>query len=314
MPGAALVTGASGFAGSHLVDLLAAEGAELIAWSRRGGPPPTANGTARWRAVDLVDPADVDAAVAECRPLVVYHCAGNARSSGSPADAGATLEVNVRGTRHLLLALRRHSPAARVIVTGSALVYEPTGAALEESSPVGPRGPYGVSKLAQEMVALRAAALDGLDVLVARSFNHIGPRQSPDFVAASVARQIALVERGDAEPRLLVGNLEASRDLSDVRDTVRAYRLLADRGSAGEVYNVCRGEAVRIRSLVDALVARARTHIEIVVDPSRLRPSDVPMLVGSNRKIAAATGWRPVISLDQSLDDLLGYWRAAVAR
>ena len=192
-------------------------------------------------------------------------------------------------------------------------MYEPSPHALDESAPVGPRSPYGVSKLAQEMVALGAASTEGLDLVVARSFNHIGPRQSTDFVAASVARQVALMERGSIGPRLLVGNLDARRDLTDVRDTVRAYRLLAERGRCGEVYNVCRGEAVAIADLVAALVARARVAVEVAVDPARLRPSDVPVLLGSHRKLTAETAWQPDIPLDRSLDDLLDYWRERVA-
>ena len=146
-------------------------------------------------------------------------------------------------------------------------------------------------------------------MIVARAFNHIGPRQSPAFVASSVAQQIARIELGLGEPRILVGNLDPRRDLADVRDTVRAYRALAERGVAGTAYNVCRGEAPTIRSLVEGLVARARVPVAIVVDPSRLRHVDVPVLVGSHDRITSATGWRPEIPLDQTLDDLLSWWR-----
>lgn len=305
-----LVTGAAGFAGSHLLDLLAGDDQPIVAWSRRGTPGPATGGErCTWRSVDVTIAAEVDRAIAESRPRLIYHCAGDAQSNRDAARVGTTLEVNVRGTQHVLDATRRHAGDARVIVTGSAMVYKPSPAPLTEDSAIAPAGGYPFSKLAQETLALRAARHDGLDVIVARAFNHIGPRQSPAFVASSVAQQIARIEAGRVEPRLLVGNLEARRDLADVRDTVRAYRALADRGVAGTAYNVCRGEAPMIRSLVEGLVARARVPVAIVVDPARLRPVDVPVLVGSHDRITAATGWRPEIPLEQTLDDLLSWWR-----
>jgi GDP-4-dehydro-6-deoxy-D-mannose reductase len=305
-----LVTGAAGFAGSHLLDLLAREDHPIVAWSRRGTPgSATGGGRCTWRAVDVTAPADVDRAIGEFRPRLIYHCAADAESNRDATQVGTTLAVNVRGTQHVLDAVRRHASDARVIVTGSALVYKPSSEPLTEDAVIAPAGGYAFSKLAQETLALRAAWHDGLDVIVARAFNHIGPRQSPAFVAASVAQQIARIEVGRGEARLLVGNLEARRDLADVRDTVRAYRALADRGLAGTAYNVCRGEASTIRTLVEGLVARSRVPVEIVVDPARLRPVDVPVLVGSHDRITAATGWRPEIPLDQTLDDLLSWWR-----
>jgi GDP-4-dehydro-6-deoxy-D-mannose reductase len=305
-----LVTGAAGFAGSHLLDLLAREDQPIVAWSRRGASGPSSGGArCAWHAVDVTVPADVDRAVAASNPRVVYHCAGDAQSSRDATQVGTTLAVNVRGTQHVLDAVQRHAPDARVVVTGSAMVYKPSSEPLTEDSAIAPAAGYPLSKLAQEMLALRAARHDGLDVVVARAFNHIGPRQSPAFVASSVAQQIARIEAGRAEPRLMVGNLAARRDLADVRDTVRAYVALARHGVAGTAYNVCRGEAPTIHSLVEGLVSRARVRIDIVVDPTRLRPIDVPVLVGSHDRLTAATGWRPEIPLDQTLEDLLSWWR-----
>lgn len=305
-----LVTGAAGFAGSHLVDALTRTGANVIAWSRR--PQRLPDSGIETRGVDLLDRQAVAAAMAEARPDVVYHCAGAAQSGSAWARIGSTFETNVMGTAHLLDALRAAAPHARVVVTGSALVYRPSAEPLTETSPIGPAGPYAVSKLAQEMLSLRAAA-DDLDIVVARAFNHIGPRQSPAFVASSVARQLALIEAGQSPPELLVGNLEASRDLTDVRDTVRAYIGLAEKGRRGEVYNVCTGRAVVIRDLVDALVSRARVQVAVVPDPSRYRPVDVPVVVGSHARLTAETGWAPGIPLDRTLDDLLDWWRRQVA-
>ena len=307
-----LITGASGFAGSHLLDLLETSGARLIAWSHRGGhhKPDAAPGA--WRAIDILDAAEVERAVAAAAPDVVYHLAGDAQSGGSWDRLGATFAVNVRGTQHLLSAVARHAPSARVVVTSSALVYRPADSPIREDSAVKPESPYAVSKLAQETLALRAATLDGLDIVVARPFNHIGPRQSPAFIAASVARQLALIEAGRAERQLRVGNLEAERDLTDVRDTVRAYQAIASKAPAGTVYNVCRGEGLRMKDLVQALVDRTRGRVEIVIDPARFRPIDVPRLVGANNRLRIETGWSPGISLDRTLDDLLEYWRQRV--
>lgn len=302
-----LVTGAAGFAGSHLVDALARTGEHVIAWSRR---PERLSGTnIQTQGVDLLDRHAVAEAMAAARPDVVYHCAGAAQSGSAWDHIGATLETNVMGTAHLLDALRASAPRARVVVTGSALVYRPTSEVLTEGSAIGPAGPYAVSKLAQEMLCLRAAA-DDLDIVVARAFNHIGPRQSPAFVASSVARQLARIEAGQCPPELLVGNLDARRDLTDVRDTVRAYIGLAAKGRRGEVYNVCTGHAVVIRDLVEALVGRARVPVAIVQDPARYRPVDVPVVVGSPARLSAETGWTPDIPLDRTLDDILEWWRS----
>jgi GDP-4-dehydro-6-deoxy-D-mannose reductase len=312
VPQTVLVTGASGFAGSHLLDLLATTDARLIAWSHRGGHHKPQDAPGVWHAVDVLDAGGVDRAVAETSPDLVYHLAGDAQSGGSWDRLGATFAVNVRGTHHLLAAVARHVPSARVVVAGSALVYKAEGHPIGEDSELKPASPYAVSKLAQETLALRAARLDRLDIVVARPFNHVGPRQSPAFIAASVARQLAMVEAGRAEPQLRVGNLDAERDLTDVRDTVRAYQAMAAKGRSGTAYNVCSGEGVRMKTLVQALVDRTRVPVEVVIDPSRFRPVDVPRLVGANTRLQTDTGWSPTIPLDLTLDDLLEYWRGRV--
>jgi len=242
----------------------------------------------------------------------VLHLAGDAQSNRSAAQVGNTLLVNVYGTSNLLNAVGHHARHARVIVAGSALVYAASNEPLTESSPVLPSGAYAVSKLAQEMVALRAAEHDGLDVIVARAFNHIGPRQSPAFVASSLAKQIALIETGRLEPTLAVGNLDPRRDLTDVRDMVRAYRALVARGTRGLAYNVCRGEALSVRELIDALVARARVPVKVVVDPERVRKVDIPLVLGSHARLTSDTGWQPEVPLARTLDDLTAYWREQV--
>ena len=307
MPSEILVTGAAGFAGSHLVDLLAREGAAVVAWHRPGGAPPREVPGARWEAVDLLDRGQVDAAIGRLRPPVVYHCAGEAHVGRAWESTEPTFAINVRGTHHLLVALERAGNAARVLVPGSALVYASANEALTEAHPVKPGSPYALSKLAQEMLGQRTNG--PLAVTIARAFNHFGPRQDPHFAASGFARRIADIERGTWPPEISVGNLDARRDLTDVRDTVRAYKLIAEHGQPGRPYNVCSGRAITIRELLDLLLARARVPIAVKVDPARLRPNDTPFLLGNPTRVRDELGWEPQIPIEQTLDDLLEHWR-----
>src|SRR3954453_17256460 len=259
MPSDILVTGAAGFAGSHLLDLLSAGGADLVAWHRPGGQPPRAVRGTRWEPVDLLDAAQVDAAIARTRPSIVYHCAGAAHVGRAWDSTEPTFAINVRGTHNLLQALERAGVAARVLVPSSALVYAASERALTEADPLSPSSPYGLSKLAQEMLAARTNG--PLAVAIARPFNHVGPRQDPQFAASGFARRIADIERGVWPAEMSVGNLDARRDLTDVRDTVAAYRLIVERGIPGRPYNVCTGRAIVIGDLLDHLLSRARVKI-----------------------------------------------------
>ncbi|MBZ5556127.1 MAG: GDP-mannose 4,6-dehydratase [Acidobacteriia bacterium] len=316
MPGAILVTGAAGFAGGHLLELLsrdatrAANRDEIVAWHRPEGAPPrwtTSSPGVRWDAVDLLDRRAVEDAVARLRPRAVYHCAGAAHVGRAWDSTEATFAINVRGTHHLLDGLERAGVDARVLIPSSAMVYAPADEPQTERHPLRPSSPYGVSKLAQEMLGMRAHG--PVSVMIARAFNHMGPRQDPDFAASGFARRIADIEKGRWQPEISVGNLEARRDLTDVRDTVRAYRLILERGQPGRPYNVCSGRAITIRHLLDLLVARARVPVTVRVDPARLRPNDTPLLVGDPGRLRDELGWRPEISLERTLDDLLEYWR-----
>ena len=293
-----LVTGARGFVGRYLVEHLATQGAAVTGWGREH--------------VDLLDRRAVSRAIAELRPSVVYHCAGAAHVGQSFSNIADTLAANVLGTHHVLDALRIAGITARVLITGSSLVYRQSNCAMNEDDPTGPATPYAVSKLAQEMLGRRAIIEDRQQVLLTRPFNHTGPRQDATFAAPTFARQIALIERGRMQPEIVVGNLDASRDLHDVRDTVRAYAAIVERGEPGRVYNVCSGEAFRIRDVLDRLVAMSRVPVGIIVDPELYRPSDNLMLWGDRRRIERELGWKPEIPLDQTLADVLDYWRKEV--
>ena len=303
-----LVTGAAGFAGSHLIDLLARSGALVIAWHRPGGSPARERAEARWEEVDLLDQAQVQAAIDRARPTAGYHCAGAAHVGRAWDSTASTLATNVRGTHHVLRALERAGVQARVLVPSSALVYASADEALTEDHPLLPSSPYGLSKLAQEMLGVKSN--DVLAVTIARSFNHFGPRQDPHFVASGFARRIADIERGRWAPEISVGNLDARRDLTDVRDTVRAYQLILERGQPGRPYNVCSGHAIAIRELLDRLIARARVPVEVKVDPARYRPNDTPLLLGNPARLRDELGWSAEIPIERTLDDLLEYWRA----
>ena len=196
---------------------------------------------------------------------------------------------------------------ARVLIPSSATIYASADRALVEDDPLLPASPYGLSKLAQELLGCRAH--DGVHVGIARAFNHVGPRQDPLFAASGFARRIADIEQGRWAPEISVGNLDARRDLTDVRDTVRAYKLILERGEPGRPYNVCTGRAVAIGDLLDMLITRASVSVTVTVDPRRYRPNDTPLLLGDPTRVQDELGWRPEIPLAQTLDDLLAYWR-----
>ena len=307
MPGPPLVTGGTGFAGSHLIDRLLEEAPTVAAWSHRGGrETPAERRGVRWSGVDLLDREAVARAVADLRPSVIYHCAGIAHVGDSWSEPARALRVNVIGTHHVLEAVRGARLECPVLVTGSALVYRPSSDPISEEAPTGPSDPYGVSKLAQETLAMRTTHAP---VFVVRPFNHVGPRQSDSYATSSFARQIAEIEAGLREPILRVGNLEAYRDITDVRDTVRAYPLVIQHGRPLRPYNVCSGRAYRVRDLLDTLVGMSSASIGIEPDPARLRPSDNPIILGERSRISTEAQWEPRIPIERTLGDLLGYWR-----
>ena len=307
LTGGPLVTGASGFAGGHLVDLLLRSHDSVDAWAHAKAPEEApGDSRVRWQAVDLTDAAAIERALDLARPSVIYHCAGLPHVAESWARSADALRVNAFGTHVLLEAAARLGFDPLVVVVSSALVYRPAVDALAETHPLGPADPYGVSKLAQEMTATRSATR----TVVARPFNHAGPRQSPAFVTSSFARQIAAIEAGRHEAVLRVGNLDARRDITDVRDTVRAYELLGMSGAANGPYNVCCGTAYRVGDLLESLLGMSKVRVTVQQDPERMRPSDNPVVLGDPSRITRDTGWRAERPIERTLRDLLDWWRA----
>lgn len=273
------VTGATGFVGPHLCAHLTACGDEVTAADER---------------FDVTDAAAVAAAIGAAAPEVVYHLAARADVAASWRDPGATLLVNAIGTQHVLDGARA-AGARRVLVVGSAEEYGrvPADAGrVDEDTPLRPLTPYGASKVAAGAVALQAWLGHGLETVRVRPFNHTGPGQAPAFFVPGFARRIAEAERTGATT-ITAGSLDAVRDLSDVRDVVRAYRLLVLHGEPGAVYNVCRGEGVPIAALAEQLLARARVPLRIETDPALVRPAEIPVLVGDPTRLRTATGYEP---------------------
>jgi len=313
----ALVTGAAGFVGGHLVEHLRASGDDVACTDRTSGGP------------DLLDAASIRQLVEEVRPEVVYHLAGQADVGGSWDSPVQTLRTNAEGTLILLDAVRVLD-GARVVTVSSADVYgvvDPDDLPTRESAPLRPVSPYAASKAAADLLALQAHLGHGLDVVRARSFNHLGPGQSDRFVCSALASRIAAAELA-GEDSIRVGNLDALRDFTDVRDVVRAYRCLALDGRPGAAYNVCTGTTVSIREVAERLVEIAGldrsgegpdgsdgsrlegpNQIRLLDDPSLHRPVDVAVSCGDPTAIRSDTGWQPELSLDRTLVDLLEYWR-----
>ena len=293
------VTGGSGFVGSWLRAHLEAEGDEVHA-----------------PFVEITDFAAVRSSIAQVAPSVIYHLAGQAHVGRSWTDPAETFRTNALGTLHVLEAARDLQVAPRVVVISSAEVYGRVTSEdlpLAETRPARPVSPYGASKVAAEVLARQTFDGTGLEVMCTRAFNHIGPGQSDSFVVSAVARQVALAERPGADPVVQVGNLAVRRDMCDVRDVVRAYRLVAQRGRAGEIYNVCAGLDFGIDEIVAMLVGSARRALSVEVDPARVRTVDIPVLRGDAAKLLADTGWEPRIPLARSVADVLEAWREDVA-
>lgn len=313
----ALITGVGGFVGSHLASYLVGE-AGLDVWGldlvegRAAALRPRITLHVGDVLMDL--PALQDLFAAE-QPDYVFHLAAQAFVPSSWKDPWTTLENNIRGQLNVLLAAVAMERFPRILVVGSADEYGivfPEELPINETNPLRPNSPYAVSKVAQDMMGYQYYASHKLPVVRVRPFNHIGPGQSPAFVTADFAKQIAEVEAGLREPVMRVGNLEARRDFSDVRDIIRGYYLALSEGEPGEVYNLGAERSYSIRQVLDGLLALSETRVTVEQDPTRLRPSDVPEILADCAKFRSRTGWRAEIPLERSLKDILDYWRSRI--
>ena len=339
-----LLTGATGFAGSHLAEFIVARQTDVSLY-----------GTYRWRSrldnlddlaavgaleildgvprkdearapsgrltlveCDLTDPYAIARVVDAVAPDRVFHLAAQSFVPVSFAEPGATFATNVLGELHLLEALRAHAPHARVLIAGSSEEYgavRPEELPVRETNELRPLSPYAVSKVAQDRLAWQYHRSYGLHVVITRAFNHTGPRRGEVFAESSFARQIAEIELEQRPPIIRVGDLSSQRDWHDVRDTVRAYWQVLEQGEPGEVYNIGSGERRSVRDVLQLLLAHAAgTSVTVEVDPARLRPSDVPILCADATRLRERTGWTPAIPLERTLADLLGWWRARLRK
>lgn len=291
------VTGGHGFVGPWLCQHLVASGDEVVVAEE---------------SMDVTDGPAVRDAVEDARPDAVYHLAAQSSVSSSWDAPAATFAVNALGTLHVLTAVRTVALKARVVLVSSVEVYgivPQECLPLTEAAPFRPVTPYAASKAAAEMAGLQAHLGWGLDVIRARPFTHTGPAQTSRFFVPSMARQIVEAARTGATD-LKAGNLAVGRDILDVRDVVRAYRLLAEQGVPGEVYNVCSGRSVTLDTVLRRLLDLAGSDLKVTADPTRMRAVDLPDLRGDPTRLHAATRWEPEYTLDQTLADVLAYWRA----
>jgi GDP-4-dehydro-6-deoxy-D-mannose reductase len=307
----ALITGATGFAGRYLADRLAATGQwEVIGLSARPSPP--ASSLKQHLVCDLMNGELVRRTLAHWHPEVIFQLAAVSYVPRSFQDPYGTIANNVLGQVNLLEAVRSLEPPPLVVIVSSSdaygLVYEHE-LPVTESQPFRPLSPYGVSKATQDLLGLQYHLTYGLPIVRVRPFTHIGPGQSERFALSGFARQIAEAELGMAPPVLLVGELDVERDLLDVRDVVRAYELLAEPRFSGEVFNLASGVSWSLRALVERLLSLARIPLRLERDPARLRPIDVRVLRGDATALRTATGWQPTIPIEQTLEDMLEYWR-----
>jgi GDP-4-dehydro-6-deoxy-D-mannose reductase len=309
-----LLTGVTGFVGTHLVELLLRErpDVEIFGVVRRGVERVSLPSRVNKIEAEIEHPASVDAVLDQLSPDAVVHLAAQSSVHQSWLDPDGTLRTNLLGTLHLLEALRRRALRPRVLVVGSADEYGAADAErlpLREDAALRPNSPYAVSKVAQGYLALQYALSHAMPVLRTRTFPTTGPGRGEGFAESSFAKQLVEIELGRRAPVLEVGNLDAVRDFTDVRDVVRAYWLLLEKGQPGEVYNVCSGRGIAIREILERLVALTDATVELRVDPARLRPSDIPALVGDPERLRRATGWQPCLPIERTLQDLLDDWR-----
>ncbi len=311
----AFITGITGFVGSHLAEFLLDKGLEVHGLSRfRSSTENIAHIQDRVQLHDgdLLDPHSLRRILSEIKPEYVFHLGAQSFVPSSWASPASTMEVNLNGSIHLFEAIRHAGCDPIVQIAGSSEEYglvDRDSLPITESTPLRPLSPYAVSKVAMDFLGYQYFRSYGLRVIRTRAFNHEGPRRGEVFVTSNFAKQVAEIEAGLRPPVINVGNLEAERDYTDVRDVVRAYWLAVNAATPGEVYNICSGKAYRISKVLDMLLGMSKVNVRVEVDPDRLRPSDVPILLGDCSKFTSETGWRPEIPFERTLADLLDYWR-----
>ena len=315
-----LITGITGFAGSHLAEMLLAENVEVVGTYRARSRMDTLSQSVisqiKLVECELKDSGSVKSMLDNIRPDGIFHLAAQSfvpTSWNAPAD---TLNNNIIGQLNILEAMKELKLTDTPIQIACSseeygMVYEDE-VPIKETNPLRPLSPYAVSKVAQDLMGYQYSQSYGLRVIRTRAFNHTGPRRGEIFVTSNFAQQIVRIEKGCQDPVIRVGNLEAKRDFTDVRDTVRAYWLLLQKGEAGDVYNIATNTTIAIKDLLDMLLGLTDADIKVEVDPARLRPSDVPVLLGDYSKLHGLTGWKPEIPFKQTLDDLLAYWREKI--
>jgi GDP-4-dehydro-6-deoxy-D-mannose reductase len=307
------ITGATGFAGRHLMNSLPAPEFSLYGASFPLPPHPSEKNIF---LLDMRSERDVFDVIRLVQPRWIFHLAAVSNVKHSWERRRETMETNVMGTFYLFEAVRKFVPDAKVLYVSSSDVYgflpggEDRGEkAFSEEDPFRLTNPYALSKMDGELLAGFYGRIENLDVIIARPFPHTGPGQSSDFVCSDWARQVIQIDRGAQEPVMRVGNLDVKRDFTDVRDTVRAYVLLMQKGRRGEVYNICRGEGVSLKEILEIFLSAASKAVAVEQDQEKMRKVDIPFLVGDNRKIKKETSWEPCVPLEKTLLDLLDYWR-----
>ena len=311
-----LITGSGGFVGRHLAAYIRKVQPKATVYGATLLPDKTVSPSITQNCqIDLKDDKQVRQLMAACMPDAIYHLAAQAFVPRSFEDPWETLENNIRSQLNIIQACLALDIRPRILIISSAEIYgavEPNQLPMSEGTAIQPTNPYSVSKAAQDMLGLQFYLSHQLPIMRARPFNHIGPGQSTRFVAPAFAAQIAKIEAGRQEPFIYVGNLQARRDFTDVRDIVRAYHLIVEKGQPGQVYNVASGTAYSIQHLLDTLLGLSSIDIKIQVDPARLRPIDVPEIRGDSRKLRCDTGWRPALTFEDALEDVLSDCRQRI--
>lgn len=306
----ALITGVNGFVGGHLSNLLLNKAFEVFGTDRAADTQ--VKGITYFKA-DITDKEAVSSIIKESKPDFIFHLAAISAVQVCRENPKLTKEVNIGGTENIMSACVENNINPRILITSSAHVYGiPKYTPIDESHPVNPVNEYGKSKLEQENISLKFFKEHKLNAIISRSFNHIGPNQATGFVCSDFAKQIAEIEKGLIKTEIHVGNLSSRRDFTDVRDMVKAYFLLVEKGKPGGIYNIGSGIDYSIKEILDKLITKSKSKINIIDDKSLLRKSDIPLLVANNKKFVALTGWKPETSIGQSLNDVLNYWRSIV--